>query len=57
MVVVIGAHHLHVDASLNGLPRRVAGVDGIAVLDQFVNRCIVADDEALKVPFLAQHLP
>ena len=29
----------------------------VAVLDQLVNRRVVADHEALEVPFLAQHLP
>ncbi len=50
------AHHVHVDARQDSSERRLAEIGGKAVCDQFAHRVIVAQDHALEIPLLAQHL-
>jgi len=48
---VSAAHHIHVDARLQRERRSLDEIAGYAMLDQFGNRRVVADDDPLKAEF------
>src|ERR1044071_3078576 len=55
-LVVAAAHHLHVDARVERRRRSLLLIRSDAVIDQLTHRRVIADDETIKLPLVAQHL-
>ena len=56
MLVEIAADHFHVNSGIKGQPRGFFFIRGQTVIDQFLDGGVIADHEAVELPFAAQDL-
>ena len=56
VLVEIAADHFHVHAGIEGQPRGFFFIRSQAVIDQFLNGGVIADHEAVELPFAAQDM-
>ena len=56
MIAVGVSRHLHIDAGIGGLVRRLPVILGQPVNPKLTDGIPVADDEAVESPFAAQHI-
>ena len=56
MFVVKAADHFHIGARVESVHRGLSLAAGEAVKHQLHDRRVVADDDAVKFPFVAEHL-
>ncbi len=56
MLVEITTDHFHVHTCIEGQPRGFFFIRGQSVIDQFLDGGVIADNEAVELPFAAQDL-